>query len=141
MTWRFLKKLTQRLTHFQSAIVIDVSLLSEPIHEEIDSRARRSDHLRQNLVIQNGNLNSGPAILIQVREPHKHTREALFRRGGQQVGHMVVVVLDGGQQITDQRIRRFVVLAKQTEHLFLFDRAYGTSDQGDGRGRTKWVAR
>jgi len=40
----------QRLAHFQSPIVVDKSLLSESIHEQVDSRARRTDHLRQNLM-------------------------------------------------------------------------------------------
>jgi len=40
----------QRLAHFQSPIVVDKSLLSESIHEQVDSWARRTDHLRQNLM-------------------------------------------------------------------------------------------
>lgn len=40
----------QRSVHFQSAIVVNVPLLPEPVHEEIDSRSRGPHHFRQNLM-------------------------------------------------------------------------------------------
>jgi hypothetical protein len=39
---------------FYSAVVADESLFPESVHEEVDSRTRRADHLRQNLVIYSG---------------------------------------------------------------------------------------
>ena len=41
---------------FYSAVVADESLFPESVHEEIDSRARCADHLRQNLVTDEGKL-------------------------------------------------------------------------------------
>ena len=56
----------QRLVHFQSAIVVNKSLLPKPIHEGVDPRARGTDHVRQNLVTQAGNLNRRWTSFLQV---------------------------------------------------------------------------
>jgi hypothetical protein len=57
---------SQRLVYFQSPIVVYESLLPESIHEQIDARARRPDHFRQNLVTYNGDLNSWWTSPVQV---------------------------------------------------------------------------
>src|SRR5580704_303534 len=45
-----LKSSPQRPVYFQAPIVVNESFLSEAVHEQIDSRARRADHFRQYLV-------------------------------------------------------------------------------------------
>jgi hypothetical protein len=65
----------------------------------MDARARGADHLRQNLVTEDGNLDNLRAFFIQVGETQEHAREPLFRRGRQKVRHVILVVFDAGQQI------------------------------------------
>jgi hypothetical protein len=69
--------------HFQSAIVVYISLPPELIHEEIDSWARGANHFGQNLVTYNGNFDNGWPSLIQVREPQKYARQTLLGRRSQ----------------------------------------------------------
>jgi len=54
------------LVHFQSAIVANVSLLSEVIHEKINSGTGRANHVSKNLMIWIGDLRNGRALSIQV---------------------------------------------------------------------------
>jgi hypothetical protein len=77
------ENLTQRLMHFQSAIVIYISLPPELIHEEIDSWARGANHFGQNLVIYKWNLDNRWASFIQVREPQEYARQTLLGRRSQ----------------------------------------------------------
>src|SRR5882672_5012648 len=95
----------QRLVDFHSAaIVVDESLLPESVHKQIDSRARGPDHLRQHFVTEAGNLRTFSAVLVQVRQPQQHPRQPFFRRGSQQVRHVIPVLLDAGQQVRHQGI-------------------------------------
>jgi hypothetical protein len=90
---------SQRRVHFQPPIVANESPLSELIHEQIDSRAGGTNHIRQNLVTQDGNLNNRRAALVQMGQPQKYTCEALFRRRSQEVRHVLAVIFDAGEQI------------------------------------------
>jgi hypothetical protein len=60
------KNLAEGLVHFQSAIVANVSLLSEVIHEKIDSGTGRADHVSKNLMIWIGDFRYWRALSIQV---------------------------------------------------------------------------
>jgi len=52
--------------HFQSAVVANVSLLSEIIHEMINSGTGRADHVSENLVIWIGDFLNGRPLSIHV---------------------------------------------------------------------------
>jgi hypothetical protein len=126
--------------HLQSPIVVNVTLLPESIHEEIDARARGPDHLGQDLMTDDGNLNDRPAIAIQVGQPEQHARQPLFRGRSQQVRHVIPVVLDAGEQVGDQGIRGLGLLANQLEHFFFLDGTDGTAGQGHSRGHAERIA-
>ena len=123
----------QQKSSRQPFLAVYESLLPESIHEQIDSRARGPDHLRQNLVAQDGNLNSRWAFFTQVRQPQEHARQSLFRRGSQQVRHVILIVLDAGLQIGHQGIRLLILFSKYLEHLCFLNGTYGAG-QRDGRG-------
>ena len=98
------QNLAQGLVHFQSSVVADESLRPESIHEEIDSRARCANHLRQNLVAQNRNLGSWRTPSVQVGQPQEDARQPLFGRGSKQFRHMILIQLHARQQIGHQGI-------------------------------------
>ena len=60
------ENLAEGFVHFQPAIVADVSQLPKFIHEVIDSRAGRADHISKNLMIGIGDFFYGRALSIQV---------------------------------------------------------------------------
>jgi hypothetical protein len=69
----------QGLTNFESAIVVNVPLLPETIHEDIDPRARGPDHFREDLVANDWNFGDWWAVPVQVSQLKKNAREAAFR--------------------------------------------------------------
>jgi hypothetical protein len=89
---------------------------------------------------QNGYLNNRRAFSIHVRQPQKHAREPLVRRGGKQVCDVILIVLDAGQQIAYQGIGQLIFSADQLEHLFFLDGTYGAGSQRDGGGDAKRIA-
>src|SRR5579859_8005819 len=68
----------QGTVDFQSAVVLDESKLSKPIHEEVHARPRRPDHLRENFLTDLGNHVLRPAFLSEMREQQKDARQSLF---------------------------------------------------------------
>ena len=62
------KNFSQRGMHFQPPIVTNEAPLSELIHEQIDSRAGGTNHIRQNLMTQNGNFNNRRTAPVQMRQ-------------------------------------------------------------------------
>ena len=50
------------------AVVANEAQLPEPVHEEIDSRARRSHHLCQRLLTDLGDRNFGLSVLAEMSQ-------------------------------------------------------------------------
>lgn len=98
------KNFSERLTDFQSPVVIDVALPPEPIHEQIDAGAGCAHHLGQNLVADKGNLYNRWAVLIQMSKPQQNSGETLFRGRREQIRNMIPVFVDAGKQIGHQRV-------------------------------------
>jgi hypothetical protein len=130
----------QRLVHFQASIVVDETLLSELIHEEIDSWARGANHFGEDPMTHQGNFSDGRALSVQMGQAQEDAREALFRGGSQQMSYVIAIVADARQQIGHERIGGLILLAKQVEHILFFDGADGTGGQCNSGGGAKGIA-
>jgi hypothetical protein len=87
----------QRRVHFNLFTAANKSLLSKPIHERINSWSRGPHHFCQDCIGLVRYLYATPTLLAQVRKPQQHVSQPLFRSGGQQVSHVVSIVLDVGK--------------------------------------------
>ena len=61
-----------------SNVVVDKSELSESVHEETDSRTRRSHHLCQSLLAESGDRHLGDPFFAELRHQQQNSRQPLF---------------------------------------------------------------
>ena len=92
-------------------VVVDEAELPELVHEVVDPRSGRADHLRQVLLIDAGDDRFGLAVLAKVRQQQEHPRQPLLARVEQLIDEIRFVADDAGQQVRDEdfRERRLVV--------------------------------
>src|ERR1700688_2462348 len=57
------------------AVVIDVAQLAKFVHEIINARSRRANHLRQRLLVDFAYDGVRPAILAVIRQQQKNSRQ------------------------------------------------------------------
>src|SRR5271157_429298 len=62
----------QRTVNVQSAVILDEAQFAEPVHEEVDSGARRANDLGQHLLADLGDHRLRSAFLPEVRQQEKH---------------------------------------------------------------------
>ena len=49
-------------------VVVDEAKLAEAVHEVVDARSRRADHLRQVFLVDSGDQRFALAVLAEVRQ-------------------------------------------------------------------------
>ena len=68
----------ERLLDRDSAVVFDEPQLAELVHEEVDARARRADHLGEDLLRQIGDHPDGRVIFPVASQQQQRTGETLL---------------------------------------------------------------
>src|SRR5216684_5169760 len=98
-------RIQQGSVNLDLSVVIDISLFSEPVHEETHARSRGADHFRQRLLAERNRSRLSDAFQRDVRQPQQQTREAFLAAIEEMVDQVVFHLAVAGQQIGDEKSR------------------------------------
>jgi hypothetical protein len=113
--------------------VIDETQLPEPIHEQVDPRPGRSDHLRQVFLIDAGHDCFGPAVLPKVRQQQEHPSQALLAGVEHLVDEIRFVSDEAGKQMPGKCLRESRFFVEHSCHRRLLDLGQRTISHGSRR--------
>src|ERR1022692_3486614 len=106
----------QRPMELQSAIVVNKTQFSEPVHEEADPRAGCANHLRQHLLTDLGDYRLGYPFLSKMCEQQKDPRQSLFARIEKLINQVFFVTDIPRQQISHEQVGEFMFPMKRFHH-------------------------
>ena len=118
-------------------VVIDEAELPELVHEVIDARPRRADHLRQVFLVDPGNDGLGLALPAEARQQQKNPGQPLFAGVEELVDEIGFVTDDARQQMRDEHFRETRLAVEHARHLRLVHSRQPAIAHGKGRGHAQ----
>src|SRR5882757_879236 len=98
------------------SVVLDKTQFAELVHEEVDARSGRSDHLRQGLLAILSSDRLRLVFLAEIREQKEKPGEALFGRIEQLVDQVSCYPDVPRQQIRHEKLGKFRLIENGRDH-------------------------
>jgi hypothetical protein len=103
--------------NLEPAVVLDEAQFPEFVHEEVDARACRANHLRQDLLRQFGQHALGLVLLPISRQEQQRAGEALLAGVEELIDQVLFDADVSRQHVRDESVRERGLLVEHPEHL------------------------
>ena len=106
----------QRTVNLDLAVVVDVPLFPEFVHEKTDPGTRGADHFRQRLLAEGDRDRLFAMLLAEIRQQQKQAREASFAGIEELVDQVVFDPVISFQQIGHEKCGKLRLRTKRRQH-------------------------
>src|ERR1700676_4676212 len=123
------------------AVVLDEAQFPEFVHEKINARARRANHLREHLLRYFGEHLLRLARIAIAREEQQGARQALLAGVEELVDEVFLYADVSCQHMGDKTVRELMFSLQRPNHLVFFNDHYGGGCDGGRRRHANRLAR
>jgi hypothetical protein len=90
--------------NFQTAVIVNKTELSEPVHEEVHSRSGCADHFRQGFLAYFRNYVLRPSFFAKVSQKQKRPSQALLSRVKELINQVCLSLVVAANEICDKQV-------------------------------------